>query len=759
MHSVLRSVVGVCEVPLRRTSSRLGKFVGLGLAGLLSFSPARGGEGDFQSLNWQLHRLAPDSQYSACAVLDLNGDGKKDIYCGGYWYEAPTWARRVTRDVPAIGGRYDDYSNLPLDVNQDGRTDVISVNYRSRSIFWIEQPADLMTRWTTHLIDSPGPSETGRLVDVDADGQRDLLPNGTTSAAWYALTTTSPTPVWQRFELPSELAGHGIGWGDIDGDGRIDLVGPRGWAKSPTHPRTERWLWQGEFRLHADASIPILVEDVDRDGDRDLLWGRAHHSGVYWLEHDTSGSRRSWRMHAIDTQVSQSHSLFWQDVDGNGIPDLIIGKRWLAHDGRDVGEWDPMHVVRYEYHPTKARWHRQWISEDGSCGVDLDGAVVDLDDDGDLDIVAPTRVGLCWLENRGASPKLTSASHEHAPNAQTPINDRNTSSLLVLKSVDGKEQAITRKEEWGQRRAQLLLAMQEVMGPLPGPEHRPALNVEVESEERLEKYTRKKIVFSATSAERVPAYLLIPHDSATPRPAMLCLHQTQPLGKGEVCGLGGKRSMFYGHELAERGYVCLAPDYPSFGDYACEFDASSPTSTSGSMKAIWNNLRAVDLLESLPEVDPDRIGSIGHSLGGHNALFTAAFDQRIRAVVTSCGFTSFFDYYGGNLKGWTSNRYMPRIAAVYGSDPRRIPFDFEDVLGAICPRSIFVNAPAHDDNFEVGGVRKVMDRVDELYRWYGLDAHRVIALYPEASHDFPDAIRQQAYEWLDDQLDLNGTTR
>ena len=72
------------------------------------------------------------------------------------------------------------------------------------------------------------------------------------------------------------------------------------------------------------------------------------------------------------------------------------------------------------------------------------------------------------------------------------------------------------------------------------------------------------------------------------------------------------------------------------------------------MKAIWNNMRAIDLLQTLPEVDGQRIGCIGHSLGGHNAMFTAAFDTRIQALVSSCGFTSFAKYYGGNLKGWTS---------------------------------------------------------------------------------------------------------
>jgi hypothetical protein len=193
------------------------------------------------------------------------------------------------------------------------------------------------------------------------------------------------------------------------------------------------------------------------------------------------------------------------------------------------------------------------------------------------------------------------------------------------------------------------------------------------------------------------------------------------------------------------------PDYPSFGDYPYDFKTQGKHYASGSMKAIWNNIRAVDLLVSLPEVDSDRIGCIGHSLGGHNSLFTAAFDQRLKAVVTSCGFTAFHHYYEGKLAGWTSDRYMPRIRDVYGNDPDQVPFDFYEVLTAICPRSIFINAPLHDSNFEVTGVKKVVDEVGKAYDL--IDARdNLVAEYPDSAHDFPDEVRHAAYAWLGKQL-------
>ena len=262
----------------------------------------------------------------------------------------------------------------------------------------------------------------------------------------------------------------------------------------------------------------------------------------------------------------------------------------------------------------------------------------------------------------------------------------------------------------------------------------------------------------AEPGDRVPAWLLLPRTEAVADaapatgPAMLCLHQTTGIGKGEPAGLGGLPNLHYAHELAERGFVCLVPDYPSFGDYPYDFKTQGSHYASGSMKAIWNNLRAVDLLQSLPEVDPDRIGCIGHSLGGHNTLFTAAFDQRIRAAVTSCGFTGFPDYYGGKLAGWTSDRYMPRIRDTYGNDPQRVPFDFAEVLSAIAPRAVFVSAPVNDDNFDNAGVRRVMDAVTPIWQIYGAPAESVRAAYPQCAHDFPPETREQVYAWLQERL-------
>jgi len=327
------------------------------------------------------------------------------------------------------------------------------------------------------------------------------------------------------------------------------------------------------------------------------------------------------------------------------------------------------------------------------------------------------------------------------------------SDLLVVTDASGNQRPAKTAADWAERVSHIKAGMQQVMGTLHDTSRWTPLNVEIVSEEKTPKYLRRKVRFTPEAGDLVPAWLLIPNDlpASGKAPAMLCLHQTTKIGKDEPAGLGGSSRLHYAHELAERGYVCLVPDYPSFGEYAYDFTKHGAARASGSMKAIWNNLRAVDLLESLPQVNKDRIGVIGHSLGGHNALFTAVFDERLKAVVTSCGFTPFHDYYGGKVTGWTSDRYMPRIRDVFENNADKIPFDFYEVIAAIAPRGVFSNSPLKDSNFDIGGVRKAYAKAGEVYAIMEAEKNLVLVT-PDASHDFPEAERMAAYSWLDGLL-------
>ncbi|MEM7477469.1 MAG: FG-GAP-like repeat-containing protein [Planctomycetota bacterium] len=724
-------------------------------------------------VSFRVRELNLDSEFSAATAFDMNGDGSTDIISGAWWYSAQDWKPRRFREVEQIRGRCDDYSNLAHDLDRDGDMDIISVNYRSKSLYWSKNPGAEANQqgelWERIVIDVPGTSETGRLVDMDGDGDLDILPNGTKFAAWYELKNSEVAEFVKR-NLPQQLAGHGLGAGDINGDGRVDVVCPKGWAEAPEDPRTERWIFHHEFDLAPDCSIPILVWDVDGDGDQDLVWGRGHDIGLYWTEQlqelETDWNvrendipeylppqllRTKWITHAIDTRFSSQHTIIRTDIDGDGSPDLLTGKRYQGHDGKDPGENDPGFLSWYEFDTDSKSWGHHPITAGGKCSIDLDSVCCDLDGDGDQDVVAPSRAGLYWLENLGATKKPadpTSTTNHLSYGDHTDLTqffDESSDSLETIKN----------RLDHGIRRSHILEGMQAAMGKLPQSKQRVPLLPVIHKVEDADTYLRvlASIRTEPTTRQehRLPFYLLIPKNLSSPAPAMLCLHPTQfELGKAQICGLGGKPSRFYAHELAQRGYICMAPDYPSFADYA-DYDFESDSFESGTMKAIWDNIRCIDLLEQLPCVASDKIGAIGHSLGGHNALFTATMDQRVRCVVTSCGFTAFEDYYQGNLKGWTSSRYMPRILSEYSNSPEQMPFDFPEVLAAIAPRPIFVNAPIHDSNFAVAGVRKCESALQPLFELLG-NRSETTFVYPHAEHDFPEDIRLQAYEWLDKQL-------
>lgn len=305
---------------------------------------------------------------------------------------------------------------------------------------------------------------------------------------------------------------------------------------------------------------------------------------------------------------------------------------------------------------------------------------------------------------------------------------------------------IRTRADWQRARAATLAAMQEVMGPLPVFAKNKVEIIRLASEE-ASAFTRIKLQYLSEPGDYVPAYLLVPRGLNRRAPAALCLHQTTKLGKDEPAGLGGNPDLHYAQELAERGFVCLVPDYPYLGENS--FDPYLHGYASCTMKGIVNHRRAVDLLQALPEVDARRLAVIGHSLGGHNALFVAAFDERLKAVVTSCGFTSFAKYYGGDLTGWAGTRYMPRIAERYGKDPARLPFDFADILTALAPRAVFINAPLHDANFDVSGVQDSVARAKPGYAQVFNRSERLVAVYPDAQHAFLAPQRQQAYAFLE----------
>lgn len=330
---------------------------------------------------------------------------------------------------------------------------------------------------------------------------------------------------------------------------------------------------------------------------------------------------------------------------------------------------------------------------------------------------------------------------------------------LKYRAADGSVRVATTPQQWLKRRAEILAGMQSVMGQLPGDEKRVAFGVRVEEETDCGSYVRRLITYQSEPGSRTPAYLCIPKAALAGKvkvPAVLCLHPTDnKIGHKVVVGLGGRANRQYAQELAERGFVTLSPAYTMLANYWP--DLKELGHTSGTMKAIWDNIRGLDYLSTLKEVDTSRgFGAIGHSLGGHNSVYTAVFDERIKVVVSSCGLDSYLDYYGGGEsrwlygKGWCQDRYMAKLAD-YRGRLEEIPFDFHEMVAALAPRACFINAPLGDGNFRWKSVDRVVKAAAKVYELHGKRPNLSVA-HPSCGHDFPVEMRSRAYRLIEQVL-------
>jgi hypothetical protein len=329
--------------------------------------------------------------------------------------------------------------------------------------------------------------------------------------------------------------------------------------------------------------------------------------------------------------------------------------------------------------------------------------------------------------------------------------------LLVYHGRHGEVLPVKSKTDWQKRRAEILRGFQQIAGPLPGREKRCALDLRLVETKDCGSYERRLITYAAEPGSRVPAYLLIPKVAFEPRkkfPAVLCLAPTdKEFGQRVAVETLRDNYRAYAHDLAERGFVTLVPAYPLLAGYQPDLKALGWQS--GTLKAVWDNVRGLDLLDSLPFVNQRKYGAIGHSLGGHNAVYTAVFDDRIKIVVSSCGFDSFLDY--GESKpdnwqperGWCQTLYMLRLAD-YRGRLQEIPFDFHELIGALAPRPVFLNAP-RNDSFKLESVDEVVEAASAVYRFYGVPENLWVE-HPACAHDFPEDVRERAYRLLEENL-------
>jgi len=374
--------------------------VALGCLAMAITLPATGAE-----LRFEKQRIGTGT-YEAGAIFDVNNDGIQDIASGEYWHPGPDFTEsHKIGTILEQSTYYDDFSNYPLDVNGDGYLDIVTGGWFGKMLQWRENPKGEPVEWPVHLIDTVGNVERGCFWDVDGDGHVEAVPNlpndGLVIFVLQRDAAGKGTGAFKRVDVYKEKQGHGLGFGDINGDGRGDFVLKNGWLEAPEKPFEDPWTFHGGLEL-GESSVPILVYDVNGDGRNDLIVGQGHDYGLAWYEQGEKDGERTWTKHDIETERSQFHDMALADLDNDGTPELITGKRYRAHNGADPGADEPVGVYYYPLAGGKFERHEiDYGPAETASGTGIYMWVADVDGNGWNDVLAPGKEGVYLFKNQG----------------------------------------------------------------------------------------------------------------------------------------------------------------------------------------------------------------------------------------------------------------------------------------------------------------------------------------------------------------------
>ena len=354
------------------------------------------------------------------AVGDFNHDGLNDIAAGFVWYAAPDWKLQVVStkhpwkngaliETPAHfqpKGYSNCFCAFAEDLNGDSWTDIIICDFPGTPTWWYENPRENGKEWTRHVLTPVTNNESPQMVDLDMDGTREFVAafnpdavdiDGPQKKMGYFTRGANPTDPWDVHAVSAAGAqgcnrySHGLGIGDVNLDGRQDIVCEAGWWEGPEEA-------SGAWSFHEvpfGSGAQIFVYDFDGDGDQDVLTSSPHAFGIWWHEQQAPGQ---WRKQEIDASFSQTHGVCLADMNGDGLMDFVTGKRWWAHGGADPGADQPAAFYWFELRREGGRpiWIRHQFDHDSGPGTQFE--VADVNADGYLDVVSSNKKGVYYFE-------------------------------------------------------------------------------------------------------------------------------------------------------------------------------------------------------------------------------------------------------------------------------------------------------------------------------------------------------------------------